>query len=314
MAKQRRRSSSSVLMKSICGYQASSTERLIFLPELRPGQARAAADVDEGPPLCFLRLDAFLVVRISGHPAVRKSFVDAALPEAQHDQRPWRWVRIAAQPGRVGAADRHRHSILLPEDLYYTLRAVVAGNDSEARALLRRQAVADSSHALCDLRPAEFLGVSVVHAHGKSAQRPALCDRDDDDDSHQRVPCERQPVDTEHASLEHGPLALEPVCTHGHAQCEQHGVDRRGIVAARVREPKVEQRHGPHPSNGTPMSLAPGTPESGEPYRECYSVDGKPKLVGPETLAAPVFDVSRMDALQEMEGDEPMPRLPDQVG
>src|SRR3954454_11120944 len=128
------RRSSSATFSPRAGTRLS--EGLIVLPELRPALARSTAEKDLRVIGAFLVLDAERVAFVAHNAAARESVVGLLLAESNHDEcaRRRRW--IAAQPCRIGEADRSGQVVGRPQQLDGALLAVVANDNAEIGSLI----------------------------------------------------------------------------------------------------------------------------------------------------------------------------------
>src|SRR5579864_1178959 len=134
----------------------ASAETLKMLPELRPAKAGSATDQDVLMVAALFVADAERVGAVHGKAATDEHPVGIVMRDADDDQGGGRRGGIAAQPCRVGAADRRWQLVGGTENFDRTLLAVIADEDADAGVLIRRQSVADRGEVLIEFVPAEL--------------------------------------------------------------------------------------------------------------------------------------------------------------
>src|ERR1700722_4714640 len=139
------------------------TVRLEVGPELGPGLARRAADVNVRMVFAFFVLDSVGISVVAGDPAGIEGAFDIAARETDDDQGFRRRISVAAEPGSVGAAEGLGQVVSRAVEIDGAGFSVVAGEDAEAFAFSWRQRIANLGYGSDEISETDFFAkVAVV--------------------------------------------------------------------------------------------------------------------------------------------------------
>src|SRR5579863_3116152 len=293
---------------------AGSSEALEVAPEFGPGLARRAADEDVGVVDALLVAETQGIDDVTGEAAAGEDIVGVIEVPAEDDESRGRRRGIATIPGGVGSADRWRQVVGGAEDLDGSGFAVIADEDTDTRALVGRERVANGGDGLNDLLPSGFFAKVAIVGEGEAHERATGGNREDDGAdvrTAERDGGEEEAFDgVTPAGFQFWQPALGLHAAHGH----EHGINAGGVVAAAFAE--EEQRNGDqgHPAEDAVAAAEEEADEAGDPERGGGEIGADPELIAEEAVGAAFADVADMDVVQEGVGDEVVVHLPDQVG